>query len=341
MKVTARAPLRLGLSGGGTDVSPYCDKYGGFVLNATLDRYVYTTITKNKNNKITLRSIDLNEDISYELNEEIKTEGKLIIHKGIYSYIIKNFNNGKNIPLDISTFSDAPAGSGLGSSSAIAVSMVRAYVELLNLPLDDYQIANISYLVERIQCSLQGGRQDQYSATFGGFNFMEFYGNDKVIINPLRIKNWIVYELESKILLFSTEKSRESAKIIKEQSENISKNNQDQINAMHEIKEETIKFKESLIKGDFTGIVETFKKGWELKKNTASSVSNIHLNKIHSKAINSGALAGKVSGAGGGGFMIFLVPIEKRRDLIEALQEFKGIIYNCHFTNNGCQAWHL
>ena len=140
---------------------------------------------------------------------------------------------------------------------------------------------------------------------------------------------------------FSTEKSRESAKIIKEQCENISKNNQDQINAMHEIKEETIKFKESLLKGDFTGIVETFKKGWELKKNTASSVSNIHLNKIHSKAINSGALAGKVSGAGGGGFMIFLVPIEKRRDLIEALQEFKGIIYNCHFTNNGCQAWHL
>ena len=212
----------------------------------------------------------------------------------------------------------------MGSSSAIAVSMVRAYVELLNLPLDDYQIAHISYLVERIQCSLEGGRQDQYSATFGGFNFMEFYEDNKVIINPLRIKNWIVCELESKILLFSTEKSRESSKIIKEQCENISKNNQEQINAMHGIKEETIKFKESLLRGDFAGIVETFKKGWELKKNTAASVSNIYLNKIHEKVMESGALAGKVSGAGGGGFMIFLVPIEKRMDVINKLEEFNG-----------------
>ena len=341
MKVTSRAPLRLGLSGGGTDVSPYCDRYGGLVLNATLDRYVYTTINPNINNKITFRSIDMQEEESYKLNEKIKIRDKLIIHKGIYNYIIENFNRGENLPLDISTFSDAPAGSGLGSSSAIAVSMVRAYVELLNLALDDYQIAYISYFVERIQCSLEGGRQDQYSATFGGFNFMEFYEDNKVIINPLRIKNWIVCELESKILLFSTEKSRDSAKIIKEQCNNITKDNQDQINAMHGIKEETIKFKESLLKGDFSGIVETFRKGWELKKNTAASVSNAYLNKIHEKAIHSGALAGKVSGAGGGGFMIFLVPIEKRMNVIKELEEFKGVIYNCHFSNNGCQAWHL
>ena len=341
MKVTARAPLRLGLSGGGTDVSPYYDQYGGFVLNATLDRYVYTTITKNINNKITFRSIDLQQEVSYKLNDPIDIEGKLIIHKGIYNYIIKNFNNGNNIPLNISTFSDTPAGSGLGSSSAIAVSMVRAYSELLNLPLDDYQIAHISYFVERIVCSLKGGKQDQYSATFGGFNFMEFYKDNNVVINPLRIKNWILCELESKILLFSTEVSRESAKIIKEQCDNLTENNQEQINAMHGIKEETIKFKESLLKGDFEGIVKTFNKGWELKKKTAASVSNMYLNKIHNKAIQSGALAGKVSGAGGGGFMIFLVPIEKRLDLIMALEEFNGNIYNCHFSNNGCQAWHL
>lgn len=339
MIVRARAPLRLGLAGGGTDVSPYCDIHGGYVLNATIDRYAYAVITALDEPIVRLKATDQQKEKVKSIAEPLALNGELDLHEAVYNEIIHCYNGGKPIPLELSTFCDAPAGSGLGASSTLVVVMIRAFAELLNLPLDDYTIAHMAFKIERLDCGLQGGRQDQYSATFGGFNFMEFYENDHTVINPLRIKNWIICELEASLLLFYTGVSRESATIIADQSNNVKTKKVDTMEAMHGIKEEAITMKECLLRGDFDGIVKSMHKGWENKKQSAKTVSNPHIDEIYHAAITAGALAGKVSGAGGGGFMMFFVPPDKRMNVIRALNCFDGQVSNCHFTQNGCQAW--
>ena len=341
MIVRARAPLRLGLAGGGTDVSPYCDIHGGYVLNAAIDRYAYAVIKTLDEPYVRFVSTDQQKEKVKAVDEPLVLNGKLDLHKAVYNEMIQHYNGGKRIALELSTFCDAPAGSGLGSSSTLVVVMIRAFAELLNLPLDDYAIAQLAYKIERVDCALQGGRQDQYSATFGGFNFMEFYANDRAVINPLRIKNWIICELEASLLLFYTGVSRESAKIIADQSANVTSGSVDAIEAMHQVKHEALVMKECLLKGDFDGIVQSMRQGWESKKRSAKTVSNPHIDEIYNAAIKAGALAGKVSGAGGGGFMMFFVPPEKRMDVIRALNGFEGQVSNCHFTKHGTQAWRI
>jgi D-glycero-alpha-D-manno-heptose-7-phosphate kinase len=337
----ARAPLRLGLAGGGTDVSPYCDIHGGFVLNAAIDRYAYAVIKTLDEPIVRLAAADQQIQIVTEVGAPLTLNGKLDLHKAVYSHMVQHFNEGKPIPLELSTFCDAPAGSGLGSSSTLVVVMIRAFAELLNLPLDDYTIAHLAYKIERVDCGLQGGRQDQYSATFGGFNFMEFYADERAVINPLRIKNWIICELEASLVLFFTGVSRESAQIIADQSSNLKSGSVDALDAMHGIKREALVMKECLLRGDFNGLVESMRLGWENKKRSAKTVSNSHIDSIYDTAIKAGALAGKVSGAGGGGFMLFFVPTEKRMDVIRSLNMFEGQVSNCHFTKHGTQAWRV
>ena len=339
--VKARAPLRLGLAGGGTDVSPYCDQYGGLVLNATITRYAYAVINVLDSKEVRFFAADrrLSKACSAELS--IERDGKLDLHTAVYIYMMDRYNNGKNIGLELVTFCEAPVGSGLGSSSTLVVAMIKAFMELLNLPLDDYEIAHLAFHIERIECGLQGGRQDQYSATFGGFNFMEFYAEDRSVINQLRVKNWIISELESSLILFFTGVSRESAKIIADQSANVKNHEISAIEAMHGLKQEALTMKECLLKGDFSGVVESMRMGWESKKRSAKMVSNPLIEEVYARAISAGALAGKVSGAGGGGFMLFFAPTESRMKVVQALNEYEGEVSNCHFTKHGAQAWSL
>jgi len=338
MLVRARAPLRLGLAGGGTDVSPYCDIYGGYVLNATIGRYAYAVIKTLDESYVRFVATDRQEEEEKDISETLELNGSHDLHKAVYNEMIHRYNNGQPIPLELSTFCDAPAGSGLGSSSTLVVVMIRAYAELLNLPLDDYAIAQLAFKIERIDCGLGGGRQDQYSATFGGFNFMEFYADGRAVINPLRVKNWIICELEASLLLFYTGVSRESARIIADQASNVQGGS---VVAMHGIKREALVMKECILKGDFEGVVDSMRQGWESKKSSAKTVSNPFIDGIYEAAIDAGASAGKVSGAGGGGFMMFFAPPDRRMDVIRALNRFEGQVSNCHFTKHGTQAWKL
>lgn len=339
--IRARAPLRLGLAGGGTDVSPYCDLHGGYVLNAAIDRYAYAVIKTLDEPVVRFFATDQQVEKLWSAELPLPLNGKLDLHKAVYNHIMSNFNDGKPIPLELTTFCDAPAGSGLGSSSTLVVAMIRAFAELLNLPLDDYTIAHMAYQIERVDCGLQGGRQDQYSATFGGFNFMEFYERERAVINPLRIKNWIVCELEASLVLYFTGVSRESARIIADQSSNVKSGAVDALEAMHGIKREALVMKECLLRGDFDGVVQSIRQGWESKKRSAKTVSNPLIDEIYEETCKAGALAGKVSGAGGGGFMWFFVPTEKRMDVIRTLNSFGGQVSNCHFTKHGTQAWRI
>ena len=248
MIIRARAPLRLGLAGGGTDVSPYSDEYGGLVLNTTIDRYAYASIIINNNaNKIKFFSSDKNVKHSYLISDAIELEGPTLLLKATYLHMIKNFNNGNKIALALTTFCDSPPGSGLGTSSTLVVAMVEAFRHLLNLKLDSYQIAEIAHKIERVECKLLGGKQDQYSASFGGFNYIEFNKSNEVIVNNLDIDSYVIQELEASLLLFFTGVSRDSDKIIFNQSKNMMKKDKKAMEALHIIKNEAQNMKNKIL----------------------------------------------------------------------------------------------
>jgi D-glycero-alpha-D-manno-heptose-7-phosphate kinase len=334
----SRAPLRLGLAGGGTDVSPYSDIYGGAILNATLSLFAYVDIEVCDNDMLVFEAKDFGLVETYEWASEVDTDGKLNLLKGVYNRIQKDYGIERK-GLKITSYVEAPPGSGLGSSSTLVVALIGAFAEMLNLPLGEYDIAHYAYDIERKDLGLAGGKQDQYAATFGGFNYMEFYKDDKTIVNPLRIKPEYIYELEKNIVLFYTSKSRESARIIDEQVANVKSNNTSSIEAMHHIKEQSVMMKEALLKGELSKIGEIFDYGHKHKKNMASKISNQHLDSIYDIAKKAGATGGKISGAGGGGFMAFYCPGTSRYDVIAALSAFEGTVISFLFTKYGLTRW--
>ena len=343
MLIRSRAPLRLGLAGGGTDVSPYCDQFGGAILNSTIDYYAYAALEPLDTGMVEFVSADLHENARYHAEPILKSDGHLDLFKAVYNHVVRRFTEGRPLSLRISTRVDVPAGSGLGSSSTLVVAMLAAYVEWMNLPLGDYELAHTAFVIEREEAGLQGGKQDQYAAAFGGFNFMEFGQNGRVLVNPLRVKDWVVSELEASLLLYYTGKSRTSADIILEQSQNVRDKNESALDAMHSIKEEAFRMKECLLRGDFQLLHEVLRGSWESKKKMASRITNEHIEHLYACALNAGAHCAKISGAGGGGFMMFLTdPIHKDK-VAEALRATHdgGTAYGCHFTAGGVQAWRV
>ncbi len=341
MIIRSTAPLRLGLAGGGTDLSPYSDEFGGSVLNVSIDMYATCIIEQQSNGEVCFEAADMNESFSSESKQSFELDGKLNLHKGVYNRIVKDFNGGEPLSFKMTTFADAPPGSGLGSSSTMVVSMVKAYTEWLNLPLGEYDIARLAYEIERIDVGLSGGKQDQYAATFGGFNFIEFYKDDVVIVNPLRIKNWIKDELEASMILYYTDISRYSSEIIDEQKSNVAQKEPKTIEAMHELKEASVKMKDALLNGKIKAFAELLNESWINKKKTALAISNPVIEKIHDAAISAGAMAGKVSGAGGGGYMMFIVDPVKKINVRNALLKFGGKAMNVHFSEGGCHGWKI
>ncbi|MFY7651500.1 MAG: dehydrogenase [Chitinophagaceae bacterium] len=335
----SKAPLRIGLAGGGTDVSPYSDEFGGAILNATISLYAHASIEPLEKNTIELIAFDRNETETFSFQSFLPINGTLDLLKGVYNRIQTDYPGLIKTGFRLSTAVDAPAGSGLGTSSTLVVAIIGAFVEMLQLPLGDYDIAHYAYEIERNDLQLTGGRQDQYAATFGGVNFMEFYANDKVIVNPLRVRQEYLNELEHNLLLFFTATSRESAIIIQEQQKNVHNKKQSSIAAMHQMKEQAKMMKEALLKGQIHEIGHILDYGFLQKKQMANSISNPLIENIYHAAKFAGATGGKISGAGGGGFMTFYCPNNTRYAVMNALEAFGGQFKQYHFTQNGLTTW--
>jgi D-glycero-alpha-D-manno-heptose-7-phosphate kinase len=239
MIIRSKAPLRIGLAGGGTDVSPYSDIFGGAILNATIDLYAYASLEPLDNGTIEFCIDGTDKSIKVKAEKELVLVEGFELFIGVYNRIIKQFNL-QPLSFRLTSYIEAPQGSGLGTSSTIVVSLLGAFVEWLKLPLGKYDIAHLAYEIERIDLGMSGGKQDQYAATFGGINFMEFLANDKVIVNPLQLKDEVLYELEFNLLLYFTATQRLSATIINEQVKNVKENNIKSVEAMHHLKEQDV-----------------------------------------------------------------------------------------------------
>lgn len=340
MIIRSKAPLRLGLAGGGSDVSPYSDIYGGLILNATINLYTYCTIEETQDGYITIESEDAHCYKNFPLAPQLPIDGEASLIKGVYNRVIRDFNI-KPRSFKITTYNDAPAGSGLGTSSSMVVCILKAFIEWFSLPLGDYETSRLAYEIERKDLNLSGGKQDQYAAAFGGFNYMEFLQNDLVIVNPLKIKRWIIDELEASMVLYFTGASRSSAAIIDQQKKNTSSGNEEAIEAMHKIKQSAIDMKQALLKGDIKLLAKILGEGWENKKKMADAITNPTIQKVFDVAIPAGALTGKVSGAGGGGFVMLMVEPTRKKEVINALKTLDGFVMPFQFTEGGAHGWKI
>jgi D-glycero-alpha-D-manno-heptose-7-phosphate kinase len=340
MIIRSKAPLRIGLAGGGTDVSPFSDLYGGAILNATISLFATATIEPTDDGKIVFLASDRGEEETFTSEMQLPVSGKLELLAGIYNRVVRDFTQ-KPLSFRLTTYVDVPPGSGLGTSSTLVVAALGAFVEWLRLPLGEYDIAHLAYSIEREDLMQAGGKQDQYAATFGGVNYMEFYTGDKVIVNPLRIKQHHLNELENNLLLYYTATSRYSSAIIEQQSKNVVDKNAKSIEAMNNLKEQSVMMKEALLKGNIDAIGEILDIGFKNKKQMADGISNSQMDEIYHAAKKAGASGGKISGAGGGGFMIFYCPGNTRYTVMNALKSFGGEFKRYSFTKNGLTTWSI
>lgn len=337
--IRARVPLRLGLAGGGTDLSPYCDEFGGAVLNMTIDRYAYATIEPSDDGRVHFIAPDLDVEECFDASLASIQAATLVLHAGVTARMVRDFGGGKMPAIRVTSFVDAPPGSGLGSSSALVVALVEAFRAYFAAPLGPYDVAHLAFEIERIDLGLAGGRQDQYAATFGGVNFIEFHANDRVIVNPLRVPVAVLNELEMSLITCFSGVTRRSDEIIAEQQRRMTASADPAIDSLHQLKHDAIEMKQALLRGQIRAMAKLLNHSWEAKKRTADGISTGTIETLYRRAFDEGAIGGKVSGAGGGGFMMFIVPPERRIAVIRGLNELGDTASGVHLTAAGAESW--
>jgi len=334
MIIRSKAPLRISFGGGGTDVPPYPEEKGGAVLSTTIDKYAYCTFAEREDDSINVHSLDYDIVARYHVNGELKSDGKL----GLVKAAIRTMNIQHGF--DLFLHSDAPPGSGLGTSSALVVALVGAFKQLLRLPLTNYDIAELAHRIEREEAGIRGGRQDQYAAAFGGFNFIEFFAN-KTIVNPLRIPDDAINELGYRLMLCYTGGTRLSAGIIADQVSGYMQGDTLVVRAMDETKELAFSMKNALLLGRINEFGSLLHQGWCCKKMFSDKVTDPRIDELYELARHSGAMGGKLLGAGGGGYLLFICEFDKWHVVAEKLEEAGGKIVGFAFDLRGMQSWEV
>ncbi len=333
----ARAPLRISFAGGGTDLSPYVDWHGGVVLSTTIDRYAYATLRVCPEKMLHVRSLDMDTSLDLDFDVPPAFDGNLDLIKGCLRRLHSEPPTQGGLELYLET--DAPPGSGLGASSALVVATIGALAQRQGQTLDRYQLARLAWEIERQDVGIPGGLQDQYAASFGGFNLIEFKSATNVIVNPLRIERNLLAELEYNMLLVYTGATRSSDRIIKAQIDGLIEKNPSVTDAMNQLKELTIEAKDSLLTGRLDRFALILHEEWLAKKKTSDAVTTPQIEEMYDESRRLGALGGKISGAGGGGFMFLCCPFDCKPAVAKRLRELGGEVYPVAFESRGMQSW--
>lgn len=328
----ARAPLRLSFCGGGTDVSPYPEEHGGCVLSATINHYAYATLRPRRDQRLTLASLDYDMVAKYDHPKRLKFDGQLdLLKAAVRALKVKR-------GADLWTHSDAPPGSGLGASSTLMVALLGVLREWLKLDLSPYDLAELAFRIERQDLHLAGGRQDQYAAAFGGFNFIEFLP-DGTVVTPLKLRRETLEELEYRLLLCYMGQTRQSAKIIERQTKAYTSGKRATVNALESLKEQTHEMKRALLLGHIDGFGELLHQAWEHKKKLDDGISNTHVDMLYQVARRAGAIGGKMPGAGGGGYFLLLTQFDRRHRVAAELEKHGGQVVPFKFEARGMRSW--
>ncbi len=340
----SKAPLRISLAGGGTDVSPYPEERGGAVLNCTIDKFAYATLHHEPvgTGRVTVRSLDYNLSVDYERPEDLAYNGELDLVKAALRVLRPSAGgNGGDGDLELFLHSDAPPGTGLGSSSTMCVALVGAFQRWLRQPWTPYEVAELAYRIERQELGMRGGRQDQYAAAFGGFNFIEFHA-DKTIVNPLKIPPDVVNELAYRLLLCYTGTSRTrnfSDDLMLRQQESFRTHRPDTVQALDATKALAVSMKNELLRGHLDEMGRLLDEGWQFKKRFTDGISNEQIDTFYNRAREAGALGGKLVGAGGGGYILLFCDFARRAQVAKAVEKLGGRVVDFALEMNGLQTW--
>ncbi len=333
--VRSRVPLRMSFAGGGTDVPPYPETHGGVVLCAAIDRFAYASLTPTgPGTPFVAESLDYDVVASYGDASHLVFDGELDLLKAALRRLAPETGGGAHLYMH----SDAPPGSGLGSSSAMTVAIVGALSRWLDQPMTEYEIAHLAVEIERGDLGILGGLQDQYACTFGGFNFIEFH-RDAVVVNPLRINRETILELEYTLLLVFTGTTRRSDGILARQIANYATPAGAVHDALRELKDITLDMKRALLQSRLDNFGSLLHAGWENKKRLASGVTTDAIDTMYEAALRAGAIGGKVLGAGGGGYLLLSCPATRRHAVARACEALDGTPVPFLFEATGLCSW--
>ena len=338
MILRAKAPLRISFCGGGTDCSPYAEERGGVVLSTTIDKYVYATLRVRDDRRVSLTSLDYDLTQIFPLDRPLPIDGELDLLKGVVNHFREAVLNVKESGFDLLVHSDAPPGSGLGASSTLVTALVGVMREWLRQALTSYEIAELTHKIERADLKIAGGRQDQYAAVFGGFNFIEF-GRNHTVVNPLRIRREVVNELEYSTLLCYTGSTRMSAHIVENQMRSYVQGKQTVVHSLDRMKELTIEMKTVLLRDQVRRFGELLHEAWTAKKDLDPAITTEQIDRLYEVARAAGAIGGKILGAGGGGFLLIFCPFERKLAIARALEGEGGRLVPFALEERGLQTW--
>ncbi len=334
--IRAKAPLRISFAGGGTDVPPFPEREGGCVLSSTINRYAWGTLQPRDDGQICVKSLDFDVSLTYASREELDYDGEMDLAKAA----IKRLAGDQEVGYDLYLHTDAPPGSGLGSSSAMMVALVGLLKEFHGLQLTDYEVAQVAYEIERVDLGIKGGMQDQYAAAFGGFNFMEFL-SDRVVVNQLRVSRDIINELEYNLLIGNTGKLRLSSHIIDDQVRRYEQGDAEANAALRELKALTVEMKNALLHRRLDEFGRLLDLEWEHKRRMSPRISSPELDDLYAAALEEGALGGKITGAGGGGYMLLYCRFDRKPAIRERLAEMGVQLSEVSLEPLGLQTWRV
>ncbi len=309
-----RSPVRISFGGGGTDLPAYYEQFGGAVLSVSINKYFYTILGARSDGRIQVISSDLRvfeawDDISKMPLQGSELEIPLAVLKDV----------GCNVAVDLFLASEIPPGTGLGSSASVCVNILKTLTSYIQKPLSKYELAERAFSVARYMLGRHVGKQDEYAAAFGGLNYITFHPDGGTYVEAIDLEGVVARELASNLMLFFTGSAHHSWTILREQENSTRVHANSTVDALHEVKSLAGKMRTALEKGELHRFGEFLHEGWKAKRRVSDKISTPRIDSLYQLAREHGALGGKITGAGGGGFLLLYCERESQGAVRQAL----------------------